>query len=300
MADDNILAGLGGFLGGIRDVYVPYALKDIEERRKKIPITRVEALSGIKTGLDPNELVTPDELGIIKSRIGAQSLKGLYDTEGNIVDYVPRFSSQIRKPLETPEEKLGRAKELESFKVSLVGKKEEEKSAAGKKADKPRVLKTIQNTVSDYDKAIKMANDIKSRVSKRDFIFQKVPLTESKAIAAKLDTLKTKIGFAALQEMREQSKTGGALGQIAIKEGEWLQNSEFPLGLDLPVEELKKNLDDLISGYTESKQNILNAYKTEYGEKYKYGEEKKEDIAQPAIKPTTKPKQRVPLSNFYR
>src|SRR3990167_5915179 len=88
MADDNILAGLGGFLGGIRDVYVPYALKDIEERRKKIPITRVEALSGIKTGLDPNELVTPDELGIIKSRIGAQSLKGLYDTEGNIVDYV--------------------------------------------------------------------------------------------------------------------------------------------------------------------------------------------------------------------
>jgi hypothetical protein len=53
----------------------------------------------------------------------------------------------------------------------------------------------------------------------------KIPGTEAKNFAAEMETLKANIAFNELVQMREASKTGGALGQVSDKEGMLLQSA---------------------------------------------------------------------------
>lgn len=52
-----------------------------------------------------------------------------------------------------------------------------------------------------------------------------LPQTEARKLRGKLDTLRANIAFNELAAMREASKTGGALGSVAVRELELLQNS---------------------------------------------------------------------------
>lgn len=59
-----------------------------------------------------------------------------------------------------------------------------------------------------------------------------------------IDTIKANIGFDRLQQMREASPTGGALGQVAVRELDFLQsviaNLDPGQGQDRLIENLKK------------------------------------------------------------
>jgi hypothetical protein len=59
---------------------------------------------------------------------------------------------------------------------------------------------------------------------------------------ADLDTLKSNIAFSALQEMREASKTGGALGQVSDKETALLQSTLGALKQGQSPANMKRNL----------------------------------------------------------
>lgn len=52
-----------------------------------------------------------------------------------------------------------------------------------------------------------------------------VPKTDARNLKAKLDTLKANIAFNELTAMREASKTGGALGSVAVRELELLESA---------------------------------------------------------------------------
>lgn len=54
-------------------------------------------------------------------------------------------------------------------------------------------------------------------------VFKNLPASEAKRVSNLLDTIKANIGFAALQEMRNNSPTGGALGQVSEMENRLLQ-----------------------------------------------------------------------------
>jgi hypothetical protein len=69
-----------------------------------------------------------------------------------------------------------------------------------------------------------------------------VPGTSSRDFRADLDTLKANIAFGELQEMRDASKTGGALGQVAIREIELLESSLGALDQGQSPANLDKNL----------------------------------------------------------
>ncbi|OGW08454.1 MAG: hypothetical protein A2W75_04015 [Nitrospinae bacterium RIFCSPLOWO2_12_39_15] len=156
MADDNILAGLGGFLGGIRDVYVPYALKDIEERRKRIPISRVEALSGVKTGLDPNELVTPDELGLVtKRRDYLNQLEKEKRVESRQLEREERSDVRFGKRFEDQTERMV---DLQDIKEQNRIEQEERK----KTGDRYTVPPKIESQYADLINQTKLANNIES------------------------------------------------------------------------------------------------------------------------------------------
>jgi len=64
-----------------------------------------------------------------------------------------------------------------------------------------------------------------------------------------LKTILANIGFKELQEMRDLSKTGGALGQVAVKEIEFLQATLGALNVGLPKNEFKKNVQRVKASY---------------------------------------------------
>lgn len=72
-------------------------------------------------------------------------------------------------------------------------------------------------------------------------------------------------GFQALQDMREASKTGGALGNVSNEEGRRLEKSIVG-GLDRTqnIKDVKKGIDDLIDEIRTSKSRVREAYDSTY------------------------------------
>ena len=65
-----------------------------------------------------------------------------------------------------------------------------------------------------------------------------------------LNTVKANLGFDRLQQMRNESKTGGALGQVAVKELDRLEAARASLNRAQSPEQLKANLDNVYQAYS--------------------------------------------------
>lgn len=65
-----------------------------------------------------------------------------------------------------------------------------------------------------------------------------------------LKTIQANLGFKELQAMRDASPTGGALGQVALKELEFLQAALTSLSNRQSPEQLKTNLNKVVTHYT--------------------------------------------------
>lgn len=76
-----------------------------------------------------------------------------------------------------------------------------------------------------------------------------VPGTDALAASKLLDTIKANIGFAELNKMREQSPTGGALGQVTERELQFLQSVAGSLDQAQSPEQLRYNLNRLWNTY---------------------------------------------------
>jgi hypothetical protein len=79
------------------------------------------------------------------------------------------------------------------------------------------------------------------------------------------DKIFAKGGFQALQDMREMSKTGGALGNVSNEEGRRLEKSVVG-GLDRTqnIADVKQGIDDLIAEIRGSKARVREAYDSTY------------------------------------
>jgi len=77
----------------------------------------------------------------------------------------------------------------------------------------------------------------------------KIPGTDAYTLKATLNTVVANLGFDKLQAMRDASPTGGALGQVAVKEIEFLQQTIASLDQGLTQAELAKNLGEIKASY---------------------------------------------------
>jgi hypothetical protein len=96
--------------------------------------------------------------------------------------------------------------------------------------------------------------------------FPNAPGSDATRAEAKLNTLRSQIGFGVLQNMREMSKTGGALGSVSDKENELLQNNLAALDPKQSREDFIKSLDKVIQYVDDSKARLQGAYNTAYGD----------------------------------
>jgi hypothetical protein len=105
-------------------------------------------------------------------------------------------------------------KELQNTKVEAANEKQ---AAAAKEAinNAGRVIQTVTEAKSLVGPFTTGAGGFLSVV----------PGTDAKKLANKISTIKANLGFDRLQQMRDASPTGGALGQVAVQEINFLQST---------------------------------------------------------------------------
>ena len=106
------------------------------------------------------------------------------------------------------------------------------------------------------------------------------------------NNLLTIAGFQELQTMRDNSPTGGALGQVSDSENKMLQQSAFASSRTQSEAKFRRSLLDYIARLEGSRDRVLRAYTDQFGEPIGGG-----TTAKPAVKTRT-PVQRKASGGF--
>jgi hypothetical protein len=132
-----------------------------------------------------------------------------------------------------------RLDELKSKQADKAEKKEEAKQAAVNHASK---------VISDVQTASGLVTGMTTGLVGKGASF--VPNTTAFDLREQLLTLKANLGFDRLQQMRDASPTGGALGQVAVQELQALQATVGSLEIGQSKAELQKNLNKIENHYS--------------------------------------------------
>lgn len=81
-------------------------------------------------------------------------------------------------------------------------------------------------------------------------VLRNIPMTDARDLDAKLTSIKANLGFDRLQQMRDASPTGGALGQVAVQELVALQATIASLDQLQSPSQLKQALDKIERHYS--------------------------------------------------
>lgn len=81
-------------------------------------------------------------------------------------------------------------------------------------------------------------------------ILQRLPGTSAVDLSGELETIKANLGFDRIQQMREQSPTGGALGSVAVQELNALQSTVASLDQKQSPEQLRRSLSKIRDHYS--------------------------------------------------
>lgn len=101
-----------------------------------------------------------------------------------------------------------------------------------------------------------------------------LPATDARDLGAKLTTIKANLGFDRLQQMRDQSPTGGALGQVAVQELASLQATVASLDQMQSPTQLGKALDKIEKHYTNWRNVVQQAASPQGGATGSWGIQK--------------------------
>jgi hypothetical protein len=104
-----------------------------------------------------------------------------------------------------------------------------------------------------------------------------IPGTAGANLRSTIETIKANLGFDRLQQMRDASPTGGALGQVAVKELDALQASVSSLDLNQSPDRLRNNLEQIKTHYSRWRQAATG----------KLPEEKRTEPGSGALTPST-------------
>lgn len=110
----------------------------------------------------------------------------------------------------------------------------------------PYAKERAQRTVQSVDELMGKVSGWNSGFGS---LLSPIPETDARDFAAELDTLKANVAFNELTAMREASKTGGALGSVAVREMELLQSAlgaldpgQSPTNLKAQLQKVKDSI----------------------------------------------------------
>jgi len=97
--------------------------------------------------------------------------------------------------------------------------------------------------------AISLIEEHGSGVAGFGAVGQVIPESDARTLSKNIETMKAIIGFDSLQKIRDQSPTGGALGQVAIRELDFLQAKQGSLDQFQSPEVLANNMREIRESY---------------------------------------------------
>lgn len=124
------------------------------------------------------------------------------------------------------------------------------------------VKKQVGTVVGKVDEALPQVSNWTAGLGS---MLEKIPGTPARDLAGSVDTIKANIGFKELADMRAASPTGGALGQVAVKELEFLQAAIAALDTGQSPAVLRRNLNQVKTHYQNWAKIMDQHYKTNGG-----------------------------------
>lgn len=137
-------------------------------------------------------------------------------------------------------------REMAAARLADLRDKQQER-ADKKEAAKAAALNHAQKVMGDVADAQSLVGGLTTGLVGKGTSF--VPGTDAYNLNQRLLTLKANLGFDRLQQMREASPTGGALGQVAVQELNALQATVGSLEIGQDRKELEKNLEKIEHHY---------------------------------------------------
>jgi len=135
-----------------------------------------------------------------------------------------------------------------SRRIEKVEKQEQKREAT---------VATIDNVMTTVDKALSQVGTFTAGAIGTPLSF--LPGTSAKDLDANLTTIKANLGFDRLQQMRDASPTGGALGQVAVQELVALQSTIGSLDNQQSPKQLRQNLQKVKYHYTRWRDAVTKA-----------------------------------------
>jgi len=127
-------------------------------------------------------------------------------------------------------------------------------SSPQKRAKQQSAVLRGQTVLRDVDRALAEAQNagpIAGGLAEKGRLFTD-RLSPAFELQQHLSSIKSNISIDQLQQMREASPTGGALGQVPVQQQEFLMSVLGSLSPSLPPEVLKENLNDVYNIYLDS------------------------------------------------
>jgi len=130
----------------------------------------------------------------------------------------------------------------------------------------------LEGSISGFDRLAVAANETLNHAGLQGItgVRGKIPNIPGSAAAdaqAKLNTLKSQVGFGVLQDMRNNSKTGGALGSVSDAEGKRLEANLAALENAQSVEQMRDSLKKIVQYAEDAKGRVRSAYNMKHGDK---------------------------------
>lgn len=157
---------------------------------------------------------------------------------------------------------------ISGFQQELKQRAEERERSRIKTKEQKDAEKAFKFTLDETDNIIKRVDDAISLVGPFTAgagSYLNIAGLPVRDLQRSLETVQADSAFSRLQQMRDASPTGGALGQVTERELALLQNARIALSQDQSPAALRKNLEEYKLIRKQALNNVAEAYRSDYG-----------------------------------
>ena len=179
-------------------------------------------------------------------------------TQEQILAVVSRYGSPdaVLRTLQSSQDRQALIASRENMAAEKALEKKTEKEA--------KLSQNQEMAIGAVDRVINEVKEARPMVGKLTAGFggsalSVIPGTEARDLQAKLTTIKANLGFDRLQQMRDASPTGGALGQVAVQELVALQSTVASLDAGQSPKQLREALDKIERHYSKWRETVRKA-----------------------------------------
>lgn len=164
--------------------------------------------------------------------------------------------AQMAQQRELAQQRMDIQREGLSMRQQLAEEKRTEREEK-KRSSAEAAISNADRVIATVDEALPKVGRLTAGAG--GAILSAIPGTEARDLERQLDTIKANLGFDRLQQMRDASPTGGALGQVAVQELIALQSTIASLDKTQSPQQLREGLRKIKQSYENWRNTVRRA-----------------------------------------